>query len=95
MKSTGDWKSFVQHCMAFKTPRELERFFEVVLTISEREEIPKRLAIVQELLKGEKTQREIAKSLRVSIANITRASNMIKAVPYELKTIVGVKKNAD
>lgn len=90
VKKNKAWQVFVNRCHTFKSPSELEHFFEVILTISEREELPKRVAIICELLKGQKTQREIAKQLGVSIANITRASNVIKASTLNLTTLFGV-----
>lgn len=83
--------SFLEHCSRCKTKEELSDFFNVILTISEREELPKRLDIIRELLIGEKTQREIASHLKVSIANITRASNLIKSSKYDLKKMLGIK----
>lgn len=83
---------FVEQCSRFKTKEELADFFDVILTISEREELPKRLEIVRELLLAKKTQREIAKYLKVSIANITRASNLIKSTKYDLKKMLGISK---
>ncbi|HLX55353.1 MAG TPA: trp operon repressor [Aquella sp.] len=88
MKNDCAWHEFLQQCMKFDKIEELEEFFNVFLTISEREEIPKRLQIVNELLKGEKTQREIAESLKVSIANVTRASNIIKSEQYNLTKLL-------
>jgi len=85
------FKNFVQHCLSLEKAEYLTLFFEVVLTQTEREEFPKRLAILQALLKGDQTQREIAEDLGVSIANITRASNLIKASDLDLKKLLGVE----
>jgi len=87
-KSDCAWQEFLQQCMKFNKIEDLAEFFNVFLTISEREEIPKRLQIVNELLKGEKTQREIAENLKVSIANITRASNIIKSKQFNLNKLL-------
>ncbi|MCB1084045.1 MAG: trp operon repressor, partial [Simkania sp.] len=51
----------------------------------ERVDLSKRILIVQELLNGEKTQREMAKDLQVSIAKITRGSNELKGIDEKLK----------
>jgi TrpR family trp operon transcriptional repressor len=90
-KNDCAWREFLNQCMKFDKIEELEEFFNVFLTISEREEIPKRLQIVNELLKGEKTQREIAESLKVSIANVTRASNIIKSEQFNLTKLLSKK----
>lgn len=89
-KLNSDLNEFLNQCMKFNDIKDLAKFFEVILTISERNEIPKRLQIIRELLKGEKTQRELAESLKVSIANVTRASNLIKSNQYNLKKLLEI-----
>jgi TrpR family trp operon transcriptional repressor len=79
------WRGFLEHCKKAKTVKELEKYFHLFLTPTERQEISGRYLIVQALLKGEKTQREIAKDLEVSIANISRGSNMLKTTEPDLK----------
>lgn len=91
-KNDPAWQEFLAECVRFKDIHDLAIFFEVFLTISEREEIPKRLQIVKELLMGRKTQREIAEDLKVSIANITRASNLIKSGHYNLNKLLNIQK---
>jgi TrpR family transcriptional regulator, trp operon repressor len=63
---------------------------DAVLTHAEREGLPKRLKIFEELFKGELTQRDIASKLNVSIANVTRGSNTIKAIQphHDLKGLI-------
>ncbi|MCC2624464.1 MAG: tRPR [Burkholderiales bacterium] len=87
-KTDYPWHEFLEQCMKFNKVEDLAEFLNVFLTISERDEIPKRLQIVKELMKGEKTQREIAESLKVSIANVTRASNIIKSGQYNLTKLL-------
>lgn len=87
-KIDSAWYEFLAQCLKFNNIEDLAEFLDVFLTISEREEIPKRLQIVRELLQGKKTQRQIAENLQVSIANITRASNLIKSKQYNLKKIL-------
>jgi len=84
MDEDGWWR-FLQVCLKTKTPEMLNEFFHVFLTPEERADISKRILIVQELLKGEKTQREMAKDLEVSIAKITRGSNELKGTSEKLK----------
>lgn len=83
--STSRWHLFIQHCLKFKNQEELELFFDVMFTASEKVEFGNRLAIMNELLTGDKTQREIAHDLIVSIANISRGSNVIKNSKVDLK----------
>ena len=56
--------------------KELLDFF---LTIEEKESIASRVLLIQELLKGDKAQREIAADFGISIAKITRGSNALKS----------------
>jgi Trp operon repressor len=82
------WQNFLEKCLTIKTLKELELFFDVLLTHSERDELPKRLAILQELLKDVKPQRMIAKDLKVSIANVSRGANVLKVSSVDLKKLI-------
>ncbi|WP_420420794.1 trp operon repressor [Simkania sp.] len=84
MDEDGWWR-FIRLCLKAKTPEKLSDLFHVFLTPEERADLSKRILIVQELLKGEKTQREMAKDLEVSIAKITRGSNELKGIDEKLK----------
>jgi TrpR family trp operon transcriptional repressor len=79
------WRSFIKQCLRVKSEKDLETFFRLFLTPKERQEIAGRYLIVKELLKGEKTQRVIAQEFQVSIANISRGSNVLKTTSAELK----------
>lgn len=79
------WRSFLAHCLQIKNAKDLNAFFTVFLTAKEREEVAGRSLIVKELLQGEKTHREIARSLKVSIAKISRGSNVLKTTEPRLK----------
>jgi len=72
------WNQFLDVCLATKNRKMLDQLFELFLTAEERSAISMRLLLVQALLKKEKTQREIAEHLNVSIAKITRGSNELK-----------------
>ena len=91
MKDSKDrWYKFIEHCLKFKQPSELELFFDVMFTPSEKVEFGNRLAIMKDLLENKKTQREIASSLEVSIANISRGSNVIKNNEVDLKAALKI-----
>ncbi len=72
------WKEFLELCFNTKDSKRLAALFDLFLTIDEKESLATRLLIVKGLLAGEKTQRELAEELKVSIAKITRGSNSLK-----------------
>lgn len=83
MKKSG-WDMFLKWISFAKNKDELAKLFELLLTAEEKESITTRCLIVDELIKKEKPQREIAATLKVSIAKITRGSNELKRMPQSL-----------
>jgi len=79
------WQRFLNLLLKAKSPERLNALFRIFLTTNERSSIAKRCLIVQELLRGEKTQREMAVDLEVSIAKITRGSNELQEIEKELE----------
>lgn len=57
--------------------KELELLLEDLLTRAEISDIAQRITIVKALMRG-KTQREVAQDLGVSIAKVTRGSQLIQ-----------------
>lgn len=84
-KTNSDWQAFLQLCLDQKTPEALAELFEFFLTFDEREDLMNRYLLTKALLEGDLTQREIAKTLGVSIAKITRGSNALKIMPKEVR----------
>lgn len=84
IKNDG-WQEFVKLCYNEKSLVRLNEILKFFLTPEEKEQVATRISLVKELLKGEKTQREIAGSLNISIAKITRGSNMLKMISEETK----------
>lgn len=83
-KNQRAWKDFLQLCLTSNDEKTLSLLFNLFLTAEERADLATRYLIVKELLREEKTQREMAKSLNVSIAKITRGSNELKRVNKSL-----------
>jgi TrpR family transcriptional regulator, trp operon repressor len=78
------WRSFIKLCLATKNDKMLSSLFDLLLTPEERESIAMRCLIIVDLLKQEKTQRDMADNLHVSIAKITRGSNELKRMSPKL-----------
>lgn len=72
------WDTFLALCSKLQSKKELDRFFDLFLTIEEKNLLSSRTLIIKELLEDKLTQREIAKIHQVSIAQITRGSNALK-----------------
>lgn len=79
------WSQFLQMCTEFDSPSEFKEFFDLFLTLEEKQDLARRFLLVRELLQGDKTQREIAKDLKLSISKITRGSNALKIVRGSLR----------
>lgn len=78
------WQKFIQLVVAVKDPQVVEELAKLLFTSEERDAISKRVLIIEELIKGEMTQREMAENLQISIAKITRGSNALKETPKRL-----------
>ncbi len=85
MKDTNGWHFFIKLCLQAESEQELEQFFDLFLTMEEKNLLSSRYKIIQELLKGELPQRKIAQQYNVSIAQITRGSNALKRIDPNLE----------
>lgn len=79
------WQDFLKLCAKITSPEELGQLFDLFFTIEEKETLASRFLIIKSLIEGNLTQREIAESSKVSIAQITRGSNALKIISPELK----------
>ena len=80
------WHRFLTLCLKAKDCEALDALMGALLTPTERTEIAYRTLIFRELLQGKLSQRAIAETLPVSIAKVTRGSNMLKVLNLEVKS---------
>ncbi|QDF66335.1 trp operon repressor [Shewanella sp. SNU WT4] len=72
------WSDTLDNLAGLTERRQVELWFELLLTEEERHAIAGRLRVFQLLLDGKLSQRQMAAELGVSIATITRCSNYLK-----------------
>lgn len=84
-KNNAGWFGFINLCFHVKNIEELDQLLSMFLTIEEQESLGARYNIIEELLKGDLTQRKISEKHHVSIAQITRGSNALKVIDPKLK----------
>ncbi|HLB52401.1 MAG TPA: trp operon repressor [Chlamydiales bacterium] len=82
------WLAFVTLCAKLNSSEEFKKFFDLFLTIEEKEILGRRFLIVKALREGKLTQREIADHFKVSISQITRGSNALKIIDSSLGKIL-------
>lgn len=87
-KTEDSWHGFLRLCSKIEDPEKFDKFFSLFLTIEEREKLASRYLIVKALIEEELTQREIAETCQVSIAQITRGSNALKIVDPAFKKLL-------
>ncbi len=78
MKSIEGWQQFSELCIASIKKNNFDAVMQFLLTPEEKEQLATRVLLIQQLLAGEKSQREIAHDLKISISKITRGSNELK-----------------
>ncbi len=87
LKSEG-WEEFLTLCQQAESKESLNELYDLLFTFEEKEQLALRVQLVKELLKAEKTQREISRDLNISIAKITRGSNALKSTSDALKQFI-------
>ena len=86
-QSTG-WEDFLTLCKSVESTVALDELCSLLFTLEEKAQLALRVELVKELLKGQKTQREIARDLNISIAKITRGSNALKTTSESVKGFI-------
>lgn len=88
-----EWEQFLTLLKEAVEEDKLETFFSLFLTPDERGSLGLRVQIVQALLQGKASQREIQQNLNTSAATITRGSNMLKTLDQDFLQWVNGKLN--
>ena len=76
---------FIEIIHKAKSLSQLKDLVTLLTTLDEQQSFGKRIQIIKTLIEGEKTQREIASDLNLSIAKITRGSNALKLISDDMK----------
>ncbi len=80
-----DWQQIVELIRTSVDSQQHEMLLTMLMTPDERDSLIARVNILNELLKGELSQRQISQMLGVGIATITRGSNELKSKTDEEK----------
>lgn len=80
-----DWQQIIELIRTSMHSEQDDMLLTMLMSRDERESLISRVNIINELLKGELSQRQISQMLGVGIATITRGSNELKSKSDEEK----------
>ncbi|MCZ0923754.1 trp operon repressor [Vibrio diabolicus] len=80
-----DWQQIIELIRTSMDNEQDDMLLTMLMSRDERESLISRVNIINELLKGELSQRQISQMLGVGIATITRGSNELKSKSDEEK----------
>jgi TrpR family transcriptional regulator, trp operon repressor len=90
MDEEGWWK-WIELLVAVQRTEEMDEMLHLFLTESEREAIADRYQLVKELIRGEKSQRQIADDLGLSISKVTMGSKAVRIISSPLRRTLEVR----
>ena len=82
------WRKFLNLCSKADDEAKCQHLFDLFFTLEEKEMLAKRAFIIEALLDEKLTQREIAETYHVSIAQITRGSNALKIIDDKFRNFL-------
>ncbi|MFH4482335.1 trp operon repressor [Vibrio diabolicus] len=85
-----DWQQIIELIRTSMDSEQDDMLLTMLMSRDERESLISRVNIINELLKGELSQRQISQMLGVGIATITRGSNELKSKSDEEKDKIKV-----
>lgn len=86
--ANAGWRKLLTILSQLTDKKDIEELLTLLLTFDERQDLGKRVAIVQGLRSGNESQRDMSQHLQVSIAKITRGSNAMKQMSKRLQELV-------